>query len=275
MSSYLSQFNFQLFGPENGPKWIFLHGLMGFGLNWRKIATGLQDTERILTFDQRGHGKSWKPVTGYAPEDYADDVYLIAQELGWEKFTLVGHSMGGRNALMFAHKFPEKLERLIIEDIGPESSPNAPAYYKWLLGLVPTPFPSKLVAKEFFLNEFPGLVRGKVEHPETLGSYFYANIIETENGQADWRFSVEAIHTSVLQGRAQDHWRELRSLPMDTLIIRGENSRELSREAFQRMLVANPRIQGVEIPNAGHWVHSDQPEEVLKVIRQFAGLPVK
>lgn len=273
MSSYLSQFNYQLFGPESGRKWVFLHGLMGYGLNWRTIAKGLETTERVLIFDQRGHGKSWKPLTGYAPEDFADDLYLISQELGWDHFILVGHSMGGRNAIAFAHKFPEKVEKLIIEDIGPEMDSSAVDYYHWLLGLVPTPFPNKRLAKEFFLNQFRPLVKERTENPDTLGQYLYANILETEQGTADWRFSKEAIFATVLQGRAKDQWNEVRTLPMPTLLIRGGTSWELSPQIFQRMSLANPRIQAVEIPNAGHWVHSDQAQEFLNVIRKFTGLP--
>lgn len=272
MSSYLSQFNYQVLGPTDGRCWIFLHGLMGYGINWRTIAKGLEATERVLIFDQRGHGKSLKPLTGYAPADYADDVAILMQELGWEKVILVGHSMGGRNALSFASKFPEKVERLVIEDIGPEGNLSAVDYYKWLLGIVPTPFESKKAAKEFFMNEFKPLIKGKTENPETLGAYFYSNIIDTPEGKADWRFSKEAILKTVLEGRARDQWDDLRSLNMPTLIIRGENSKELSRDVFQRMLVANPNIEGLEIPNAGHWVHSDQPEEFLKSIRKFTGL---
>jgi esterase len=272
MSSYLAQFNYQLLGPENGRRWVFLHGLMGYALNWRRIATGLQQTERILIYDQRGHGKSWKPLTGYAAEDYAQDLHLILEELGWEKIILVGHSMGGRNALEFAHLFPEKVDRLVIEDIGPEGDPKAVDYYHWLFGLIPTPFDSKLKAKEFFLNEFKSKVQGRSQNPETLGQYLYSNIIDREDGKADWRFSKEAMIASVVQGRAQDRWSELRALPMPTLVIRGENSGELSRQTFEHMVLANPRIEGVEISNAGHWVHSDQPEEFLQAIRKFTGL---
>lgn len=272
MSSYLAQFNYQITGPENGRRWVFLHGLMGYGMNWRRIVKGLEGTERVLTFDQRGHGKSWQPLTGYAAEDYADDLYLILQELGWERIILVGHSMGGRNALEFAHKFPEKVEKLVIEDIGPEGDETAIDYYHWLLGLVPTPFPNKLQAKEFFLNEFKSLVAGRSQHPETLGQYLYSNIIDKPDGTADWRFSKDAIFASVVQGRAKDRWNELRSLPMPILVIRGAESNELSPEVFRQMTLANPRIEAVEIPNAGHWVHSDQPEEFLRVIRKFTGL---
>lgn len=274
--SYLSQFNYQLVGPETGRRWVFLHGLMGYGSNWRKITSGLDKTERVLTFDQRGHGRSMKPMTGYAPEDYADDLFLITQELDWDKFILVGHSMGGRNALSFAHKFPEKLEKLVIEDIGPEGAPEAPKYYRDLMGLIPTPFATKLEAKEFFLNEFPKRLKafGNHENAETLGQYLYSNLIEQPDGKFDWRFYLEGIHQSVLLGRAKDQWNELRSLPVETLVIRGERSKELSREVFQRMTLANPRVQGVEIPNAGHWVHADQPQLFLRALQEFIGMPL-
>lgn len=273
--SYLSQFNYQLTGPEQGRKWVFLHGLMGYAMNWRKIISDLEKTERVFAYDQRGHGKSIKPMTGYAAEDYAEDLYLITQELQWDKFILVGHSMGGRNALVFADKFPEKLEKLVIEDIGPEGDPSAPEYYRQLLALVPTPFLSKKLAKEFLLNEFPErLIKfAPHENAQTLGSYFYANMLEDENGLVNWRFSISAILDSVKLGRAKDHWKELRSLPMETLIIRGENSKELSKEVFNKMCASNPRIHGIEISNAGHWAHADQPISFIKALREFSSLP--
>jgi len=112
MSSYLEQFNYQFMRPAGIPvqvddyknpklrRFVFLHGLMGYGMNWRRIATGLQQNDIALVFDQRGHGKSIKPVTGYAHEDYADDLELIRRDLVWEDFNFVGHSMGGSNALL-------------------------------------------------------------------------------------------------------------------------------------------------------------------------------
>jgi pimeloyl-ACP methyl ester carboxylesterase len=273
MSSYLSQFNYQLLGPENGRRWVFLHGLMGYALNWRRITKDLEETERILVYDQRGHGRSIQPATGYAPEDYAEDLWRIIGELGWHKFVLVGHSMGGRNAVSFAHQHAEVVDKLILEDIAPEGDPQAVEYYRWLLGVVPTPFASKREARDFFATQFQTLVSGRVENPEVLGAYFYSNIVETPEGTADWRFSKTAILSSVTQGRSHDFWNEIRSLPISTLVIRGENSKELPKAVFERMILANPRIEGVEISNAGHWVHSDQPDEFLKVIRRFTGLP--
>lgn len=273
-TSYLSRFNYQLSGEESGRKWVFLHGLMGYGSNWRKIVSGLSTSERVLTFDQRGHGRSWKPHTGYAPMDYAEDLFLITEELDWDRFILVGHSMGGRNALCFAHHYPQKVQKLIIEDIGPDSSISSVEYYKKMLESVPTPFASKLEAKEFMMNIWPqlGIIH---ENVMTLGQYLYSNLEDKENGQVDWRFSKEAILSSVIQGRATKAgesaaWDELRNLNMKTLIIRGENSKELSKDVFMRMKASNPLIETVEIANAGHWVHADQASEFLRIIKEFA-----
>ena len=83
--SYLDNFYHLLYGPEDGRRWVFVHGLMGYGQNWRKIISGLEASERCLTYDQRGHGRSMKPDVGYSPEDYADDLKRIVDELGWTR----------------------------------------------------------------------------------------------------------------------------------------------------------------------------------------------
>jgi pimeloyl-ACP methyl ester carboxylesterase len=268
--SYIDLFHRQLTGPENGRRWVFLHGLMGYSANWQKIVNSLKATERILTYDQRGHGRSMKPASGYAPEDYSQDLWKITEELGWESFILVGHSMGGRNVLNFAFQHPEKVTRLVVEDIGPEASDTALPYYEILLGMIPTPFPSREAARTFFQGEF--LEKAKTrDNPEMLGKFFYSNLEDQPDGTVDWRFSKKAIFDSIVQGRAEDRWQEVQGLTMPTLWIRGERSRELSPENYQKILQTNPLITGVEIPNAGHWVHADQPALFIQALKDFAG----
>ncbi len=268
--NYLENFYHHVYGPENGRKWIFVHGLMGFGQNWRRIISSFEKTERCLSYDQRGHGRSFKPESGYTPDDYADDLKKIVDELGWEKFILVGHSMGGRNVLVFASKYPEYVEKLIIEDIGPESNSGASEYYEYLLNLVPTPFSSRDQARQFFAEEFVKTAKTR-ENVEVISRFFYSNIEEKPNGTLDWRFSKSGIIESVRAGRDQDRWQEVRNLKVPTLLIRGENSQELSRESYQSMLDCNSMIKGVEVSNAGHWIHSDQPETFVEVLKSFVG----
>lgn len=247
---------------------------MGFSSNWMKIISQLEETECCLSYDQRGHGRSKKPTEGYSPQDYAADLNIITDSLGWSKFNLVGHSMGGRNALMFASLYPHKVDHLVIEDIGPDSVETAHIYYENLLNLVPTPFDSRESARNFFENVFPVKAQTR-ENPKVLAQFFYANLTETPLGKLDWRFSKSAIIESVKRGRAEDYWTILKKLSVPTLILRGENSLDLSHSCFKEMISCNSKIQGVEIPNAGHWIHIDQPQLFTDVLKDFAGLDTK
>lgn len=272
--SKIENFNFSLTGPTNSKKWVFLHGLMGYAANWRKIIYHLEKNDQCLAYDQRGHGRSFKPESGYAPENYADDLLEITKNLAFDKFILVGHSMGGRNALNFAYRFPEKVQCLIIEDIGPEADASASNYYFKLLDSIPTPFTGREDAKSFFKNEFYNL--GTIrEKTELLANYLYSNLEEKEDGSWDWRFSKNAIIESMKVGRSSDRWNEIQGLKMPTLFIRGENSKEFSRQTFEKVLQANPKIEGIEIPSAGHWVHADQPKLFLEAITDFVNRKLK
>lgn len=265
---HLQNFKFDLEGPENAPALVFLHGVMGSGANWRRITPSFRQNYRVLTFDQRGHGWSFKPEKGYGPENYSEDLKLILDELGLGQIHLVGHSMGGRNALHFAHTYPERLHTLVVEDIGPEGNPKAMEGTAKLLDLVPTPFASKAEAKEFFEKEFPSRIS---DHPQKkiLGPYFFTNIEDKPDGTADWRFNKEGILLSLKAGHFRPRWEQVRDLKCPTLFIRGENSRDLSREELAKVRQVNPCIETVEIANAGHWVHFDQPNEFIRILSEF------
>ncbi|MGE3973871.1 MAG: alpha/beta fold hydrolase [Bdellovibrionales bacterium] len=257
---FLEQFHHSIYGLESSPKLVFLHGLMGFAGNWRRITPAFEKDFQILTYDQRGHGRSFKPSGGYRPEDYADDLAKILEELGWEKIHLVGHSMGGRNAQNFAARFPQRVVKLVIEDIGPDTSEAAVQKIVDIIERAPTPFTDKVMAKDFFYNNYKDV---------SLGAYLYSNIEEKPNKTFDWRFSKEAILESVRLGRAQERWDELKSLKMPTLLIRGEKSEELPRDVYEKALTVNPLVKGVEIAGSGHWVHFDKPDEFIQALKKF------
>lgn len=257
--SYLENFNYQIIG-QSPKKLVFLHGLMGFGANWRRIMSAFSNQFEILIFDQRGHGKSFKPESGHAPEDYANDLLKILDELKWEKVNLIGHSMGGRNAINFAFRFSRRVEKLVVVDITPNGNPGDSEYYHKLLARIPTPFKNKKIAKEFLLNEFDDPV---------LGGYFYANLKENEQGEAVWRFSKEGILESVTSVRSKNRWHEWEGIDVPILLIRGGNSKDLSEKQFDEMLQKNRRARGVTIEGAGHWVHSDKPNEFIEVLNNY------
>jgi pimeloyl-ACP methyl ester carboxylesterase len=266
--SYLQNFKYEITRAPHPQKVVFLHGVMGSAANWRRVIPAFQDEYQVLAYDQRGHGWSFKPTSGYSPEDYSLDLKLILDELGWDKITLVGHSMGGRNALHFAQKYPQRLEALVIEDIGPQGNMEAMQKTIDMVEMVPAPFSSKIAAKEYFETEFVRRLGGG-PGARVLGQYFYTNIENREDGTADWRFSKNAILSSLLAGHFQPRWEAVRDLRVPTLFVRGENSKDFPRSEFDQVLVTNPSIQGVEVAGAGHWVHFDKPQEFIGVIKDF------
>lgn len=259
--SLLSQLNHHRRGLSEGPKLVFLHGLMGSWHNWRRILTHFEPRYEVFAIDQRGHGRSYRPQTGYAPENYAQDLKQALDELGWQSIILVGHSMGARNAIQFAYEYPERVQKLVIEDMGPEINPELNGTIERILEKVPTPFHDKALAKETILSAFP--------KNQVLAQYLYSNIAEVSPGVFDWRFYKEGILESLAQGRTRNWWHEYKSLNMPILIVRGENSQDLERSLFEKMLKENPKAQGVEIKGAGHWVHFDKPQEFIESLEAF------
>lgn len=268
--STLQKFKYEIVGPPVRPKLVFLHGLMGSLSNWRKIVNAFKGDFQVLTYDQRGHGRSFQPSQGYAPEDYAEDLKAILDELEWERIHLVGHSMGGRNALAFAHIYAERINKLIIEDIGPEGSASAMESTRKLIEMVPVPFESKSQAKDYFEGEFLEEIKN---HPQKgiLGPYFYTNIETKPDGTADWRFHKKGVLESLSSGHSKARWEQIKRLNIPTLFVRGELSREFSQEEFEKILSLNKAIKGVEVKGSGHWVHFDAPEEFIRILRDFIG----
>lgn len=264
---FLDNFNYSVLGTNSAKRIVFVHGLMAFAANFRKIANRLEGEFQCLIYDQRGHGRSFKPETGYAPENFAEDLDKITTELGWTNFHLVGHSMGGRNAMVFAHLYSEKVKTLTIEDMGPDADPTNYLYYQNMLNAVPTPFDSKEQVKAFFETEFQKVFQAK--EPAVIALFLQANIEEKPDGKYDWRFSKQAIVECVKEGHTKNRWLEVDSFKMPVLLIRGENSHVLKKETFEKMLQVNPNITGLEIKGTGHWIHYEKYEEFTTVLKKF------
>ncbi len=265
---YIENFHHQITGNPSGEKLVFLHGLMGSAANWRRIAAAFEGEFNILTFDQRGHGRSFHPASGYRPYDYALDLQKILDDLGWEAIHLVGHSMGGRNALEFATYFAQRVKKLVIEDIGPDSSSSAISRIEQLLDLVPVPFASRAEAKDFFENHYPAKI-SFYPRPEVVSRFFLSNIEQKPDGTQDWRFAKNAILDSLREGRNTDRWDEYQNLKMPVLVVRGEFSNDLPKSVYERMLKSLPHAKGLEIKGAGHWVHFEQPEAFILGLKNF------
>ncbi len=268
---YLQNFNFKITGNiESDNYLVFLHGLMGSGINWSRIAKLFGEDYQILLYDQRGHGRSFKPKTGYHPNDYAEDLVIIIDELGWDKISLVGHSMGGRNAIHFVGNYPERIHKAVIEDISPSVRKDSIDSMKKLINSVPVPFTDKKTAQNFFKDQFLEQFTNK-EQGKVIAQFFMMNIIEKSSGIADWRFFKQGILETLVLGRNESAWETVDDLKVPTLFLYGGQSDELTESDLER-LKKNNHIKTRCIQGAGHWVHFDQPEEFGKVLGEFLTL---
>jgi pimeloyl-ACP methyl ester carboxylesterase len=260
---------------DAGPHVVFVHGLFGQGKNWTTIAKGLSDRHRVTLLDLPNHGHS--PWTDRV--DYLDMAELVATELEHlgEPVTLVGHSMGGKVAMQLALRRPELLRALVVVDVAPvsypptggrtddedeEASPFA-AYIEAMramdLGAVETrddadaalrdAVPSRMV-RSFLLQS---LVR------EGLG---------TEGGWR-WRLNLELLERDLGALRGFPDPAPGASFDGPVLWIAGANSTYVLPEDRPHMDALFPATRLLRIKNAGHWVHSEQPEIFLETLRRF------
>ncbi|MFC0212241.1 alpha/beta fold hydrolase [Paenibacillus chartarius] len=135
-------FQYRETGEVTAPPLLALHALGQNAASWDHIAAELGHQYRVLALDQRGHGGSARPGV-YTFELMCEDLLCFANTLGLEKFTLLGHSMGGTVSFLFAESYPDRIERLIIEDTPPpfeslpaeipSEPPSEPLPFDWLV----------------------------------------------------------------------------------------------------------------------------------------------
>lgn len=247
---------------------IFIHGLLGWGLNWSPIIKYFESKYHIVTYDQRGHGRSFHPTSGYAPEDYAEDLNLILKDLKIPVVHLVGHSMGARTAQAFAVKYPGKTLSLTLEDMGPNPESESTLSTQQMILSVPVPFKSKSEMDLFFESEFKVKTSSEDTQKQVMANFLKANLLRTANEEINWRFSLNGILETLEQG-LKPRWSEFKSLNVPTLVLKGQYSKHLSEDTFELMKGSLPNIKAYIVPGVGHWIHYQNPELFSQYVLKF------
>ncbi len=180
-----------------------------------------------------------------------------------DKASLIGHSMGGRAAFEFTEFHPTRVNKLIVEDIGPEGTKEYGADLVETLKSIPVPFSSKVKAKEYLLNDLGD---------PRFGNFIYTNMKIDSDGKVDWKVDLKKITKLIEESQAHSLWKVWSQVKVPTLVVRGEKSHALPRALFEKMLKTNSLSEGVEIPGAGHWVHFERPHEFIGVIEKFLSI---
>ncbi|MVQ47729.1 alpha/beta fold hydrolase [Nocardioides sp. MAH-18] len=246
---------------ESGPLIAFCHGLFGQGKNWTTIAKAFADDHRVLLVDMPHHGRSvWPDHFDYV--DVADRVAALFDPA--DPVALVGHSMGGKAAMVLALRHPDLVERLCVVDVSPvdyEERSEFTGYIAAMRALDLDALERRSDADEALAEAVPNT---------TVRSFLLQNLRRGDDGWS-WQPNLPVLDRDLA---ALADWPEealAGAAPYDgpTLWVAGQTSAYVQQEYAASMERWFPRVRKVTIKDAGHWVHSEQPAVFTEVLRRF------
>ena len=255
-------------GAVGQPPLLLVHGLRGHAHSWDDVAAALCEDYHVLALDQRGRGDSdWAKDGDYTTGAYIADLAGFCAALNLEKFTLMGHSMGGRNAMAFGGKYPEMLEKLVIVDVGPTLDSRGSQRIADEIKSVPEEFDS-FEAAFAYMNQ-----QNRFSSESVMRRRVQYSTRELPNGKVGWKYDL-LIREQRRNGTvppSDDLWPALPNIACPSLIVRGVETDILSAEVAQQMLTTLPNVAMVEIPQAGHMVFEDNPADFIAAVKGFLG----
>lgn len=259
------RFHYREWGNTDAPALILLHGQAAHARTLDTVAQAMQDRYHVLALDQRGHGETeW--AKDYSWLAMRDDIGSFAHALGLQKFSLLGHSMGGGGAYRYTSAHPKTVERLIIVDVGPPI-PELPAsgVDQSLEDAWRITFGTKEEMKKFMGALFPHIQESELE----TWVLYYARQVDGHwimgYDPAGW----DAINLDPTFPSAEELWGMVSIITCPTLVVRGEESAIFSRAQAERMVREIPDCKLVEIPGVGHEVMWSKPDEFIAIVRDF------
>jgi len=254
----------------NGPALVILHGLYGSSDNWVTIAKNLSDSFTVYLPDQRNHGQSpHNEIHDY--DSMRDDLFELVNDLKLKKIFLAGHSMGGKTAISFALKWPERLNGLLIADISPftyeSDGHSAYSQHSGILNAILSLDLQKVTTR----NEVEGLLKGKISSEKERG-LILKNLQRTENNNFSWKINAKSLLANlekIMKGirRQTDYNQQITGFPV--IFLRGGDSDYIPEKDFKDILHVFPAAEIIEVPGAGHWIQVDKPDEVVRYLKKL------
>src|SRR6478735_7380388 len=246
---------------ERGPLVAFCHGLFGQGKNWTSIAKVIAEDHRVLLVDMPHHGRSpWGDRFDYV--DVADQVAeLFSAD---DPVALVGHSMGGKAAMVVALRHPELVERLCVVDVSPVDYASASEFTGYISAMLAL----DLDTLEHRRDADAALTEA-VPNP-TVRSFLLQNLRREDDGWS-WQPNLEVLGRDIAGLSGWPEAALVGTAPYEgrTLWVSGQRSGYVRDEYVAAMDRWFPRNRRVVIKDAGHWVHSEQPQVFTEVLRRF------
>lgn len=251
--------NFKEYGQGN--PLLILHGLFGSLDNWHSLSTRFGEHFKVFNIDQRNHGKS--------PHTDHHSISLMASDLkqfilfhGLNKVSVIGHSMGGKVAMQAALSHPELFNKIVIADIAPRKYPHGhDDIFKALNAVDLTAITSRKDAEE----QITPLV-----YDAGVRLFLLKNLERNNDGSFSWKMNLPVLF--------KDYEKIIdkvngNSFLGKTLFLKGENSKYIQDKDLPDIEFHFPNHTLITLPNAGHWLHAEQPELFYKSVLDFLVQP--
>ena len=262
------RFRYLDWGTEGLRPILFLHGGALTAHTWDLCRLALRDEFYCVALDQRGHGDSdWAPDTDYSIDAQREDIRGFADQLGLDRFVLVGQSMGAINGLAFAAAHPERLSALVMIDAGPEVRRRGSSRIREFVngGAKPETL-EEIIERALAFNprRDPQILRRSLMH----------NLRRQPDGSWSWKYDRRRFQ----QMGGDRHAAERRGLAdglvrvtCPTLVVRGAESDVFHQEDAEHLAKSLPNGRQITIGQAGHTVQGDNPKDLVAALRDFLG----
>lgn len=244
----------------DAPPLIIAPGLFGSARNWTAIAKQLGRQRQVIALDMRNHGDSfWDDDHSYPA--MADDIAEVINAHGG-KADVLGHSMGGKTAMMLALNHPDLVRRLIVADIAPKSYEHGDSHGALIEAMQALPL-DELDTR----SEADRQLGVQIQDPGTRA--FLLQSLSLRDGPVHWKFNLRALKDNL---PAILNWPETAlgaTFDGPALFLSGANSHYVAPSDHELIRALFPQAEFVELENAGHWLHAERPREVEAEVAQF------
>ena len=246
--------NYMTFGDEKSPPVMIVHGLYGSGRNWGVIAKRLSDQFFVITVDLRNHGDSpWLDTHNY--HVMADDLVEVINSLNI-KPNIIGHSMGGKAAMVLALKRPNLVRSLIIADIAPVKYEHDQSQFIEAM--------QKVDLSKVEKRSDATLALSKFVEDKSLQNFFTQSLdIKAKR----WKLNLKVLRSEM---------SEILSFPKiesefsgHSLFLKGEKSDYIKSEHRKLIKSLFTKARFATFKEAGHWLHAEKPREFESAARLF------
>ena len=254
-------------GNAGAPPVVMIHGLTGNAHAFDNLAPHFVPRYHVISVDVRGRGDSdWAADGDYSNDAYVSDLEGLRQALGFERFSLVGTSMGGRISLTYAGTHPDRVERTVLNDIGPEVDARGGNRIATTTRDAVFTFKTMNEVIAWHREQRVGFSSlSDAQQQATAGHAVKAG----PDGGYTWKMDP-AVRTDPRRPDPEVSWNLARRIPGPVLLVRGGDSDLLSPEIARRMMAEMQDCRMVEVPGVGHAPTLMEPEAFGPVLEFFS-----